>query len=135
MNVANNRWTNAEDWPFNGLNLHIYRAPIVFVGNSFYLVGGQRDHLSASWAGSTIGRMDTQTWKWTRAGDLVRSRTRHNAIVDGSRILVVGGYGNLNTETCQVSNGEVSCQEQEPKLDDYYSWPELCPVTYNFCKL
>ena len=71
---------------------------------------------------------------WSKSGDLVNGRNRHNAIYDGSSLLVIGGTDSRKTEKCVVSNGQVSCSSQNPELTDYYSYTELFLVPVDYCK-
>ena len=71
---------------------------------------------------------------WTKAGELVTGRIGHNAIYDGSTVLIVGGSGTLKTEKCTISNNQMSCTEQNPQLSDYSYYPELFMVSANYCK-
>ena len=85
----------------------IYRAPIVYAKDSFYVLGmvlrfiisnniktlkplkgGFTDVASGD---KTIGRLDSKS-TWSKAGELVSGRHSHNAIFDGSSIFVIGGY-------------------------------------------
>ena len=72
---------------------------------------------------------------WSKLGDLVNGRRGHNAIYDGSSLIVVGGYpGSLKTEKCVISNGHVSCSSQNPELEGNGYYPELFLVPVNYCK-
>ena len=85
--------------------------------------------------GKTIGRFDPASLLWSEAGKLNQGRYTHNAIYEGSNIVVVGGVtGSLNTEVCTVANGEVSCTLQSPALTDFAFYPELFLITVDFCK-
>ena len=97
-------------------NEWIYYPTIIFIEDSFYVIGGYIDGMFSD----TIGRLNAQTRKWSRAGQLITRRDQHGTIFDGSSLLVVGGIGlrrNLKTETCKISNGQVSCEEQEVKAE------------------
>ena len=115
---------------------YIFNAPVVYADGAFYIIGGNPS-LKA------IGRLDSITMVWSKAGDLVNGRYGHNAIFDGSSIIVVGGgYVNSNnhsdhklkTEKCELSGGKVTCHEQNPLLDNYTKYPELFLVQAEFCK-
>ena len=72
---------------------------------------------------------------WSKAGNLVNGRYAHNAIFDGSNLIVVGGMtGSLKTEKCVISKDHVSCTAQNPALEDYAYYPELVLVQADFCK-
>ena len=114
------------------INKYIARAPIVFADGYFYVFGGESD---TSYFEKTIGRLDAWTRAWSKAGDLVTGRQGHNAIYDGSSLIVIGSNsGPMKTEKCVVSNGKVSCRLQNPDLGDYCYYPELFLVPVDFCK-
>ena len=75
---------------------------------------------------------------WSKAGELVSGRYAHNAIYDGSTVLVVGGtqgyHETMKTEKCTISNNQMTCTEQNPELKDYYTCPELFMVSEDYCK-
>ena len=72
--------------------------------------------------------------RWTQAGELKEARYGHNVIYDGTHLLVVGGYGNLQTEICSIESNMVNCTSQSPELTEYAYYPELFLVTDSFCK-
>ena len=113
------------------INKYIYYAPIVYIDGYFYVIGGFTDVSSHD---KTIGRLDATTMIWSKAGNLVNGRHAHNAIYDGSSLIVVGGYDSRKTETCVVSNSQVSCKAQNPELANYKSYPEILLVPFDFCK-
>ena len=85
-------------------------------------------------SGKTIGRFDSTRRVWLKSGELVNGRRGHNAIYDGSSLIVIGGNGRYKTERCELSNGQTTCTAQSPKLRDYAYYPELFLVPVNFCK-
>ena len=89
---------------------------------------------------SAIGRFDMATNKWTKAGDLITGRWAHNMIYDGQYLLVIGGGVDhkgtpVMTEKCSINETTVDCISQEPKLRDYWYYPELVIVPKEFCKM
>ena len=114
------------------VNKYIAWAPIVFIDGYFFVIGGYTD---ATYYDKTIGRLDATTMRWSKSGNLVNGRYGHNAIYDGSSLIVVGGRdGSLKTEKCTISNDQVSCTAQNPSLENYYYYPELFLVPFDFCK-
>ena len=115
-------------------NDRISYAPIVVAEGAFYVIGGYTSFT----AHSTIARLDSTTYEWSAAGNLLKGRHGHNAIFDGSDIIVVGGYpGNdesVKTEKCTITEGRVSCVQQNPSLVNYSYYPELFLVEDGFCK-
>ena len=113
------------------MNKYIAWTPIVFIDGCFFVIGGRTD---VSQNDKTIGRLDATTMVWSKSGNLVNGRHGHNAIYDGSSLIVVGGSGTLKTEKCTISNDQVSCTAQNPALKDYVYYPELFFVPFDFCK-
>ena len=109
--------------------------PIVYVNGFYYVIGGYTD---VNKYDKTIGRLNADTMTWSKSGDLVNGRRGHNAIYDGSSLIVDGGYAGddiaLKTEKCVISNGHVSCSSQNPELKNYSYYPELFLVPIDYCK-
>ena len=99
------------------------------------MIGGYADSQSYS---KKIARLDSTSYEWSRAGDLLTGRYGHNAIFDGNDIIVVGGYagddGSVKTEKCKITEGNVTCVEQDPALVGYAYYPELFRVEDGYCK-
>ena len=112
-------------------NKSIGYNPIVFHGDSFYVVGGQVDGKRPG--SKTIARFDTTRRAWSESGELFHKRAAHNAIFHGSSLIVVGGNHLRETERCEISNGQTTCTAQNPELDYYADYPELFLVPVNFC--
>ena len=53
--------------------------------------------------------------------------------VDGT-FLVVGGYGSLETEVCQMENQFMICTTRQPELYYYQYYPELFFVDEGYCQ-
>lgn len=112
---------------------YISQAPIIFIDSAFYVIGGT--HGTNEFL-DVVGKLDAATKVWSKSGELVWGRFGHNAIFDGSSILVVGGeYFSIGpTERCSFLNEKITCSDQEPSLYDYYAYPELFLIPENFCK-
>ena len=147
----NNSWSRVDDYPFDrgqhNLNIrfvidkskcwsqvlaerYIAYAPIVYIRDSFYLIGGNVYGDDSK----TIGRFDATRRVWSNSGELINKRSGNNAIYDGSSLIVIGGNGRYKTERCEISNGKVTCTAQTPELNNYVYYPELFLVQVNFCK-
>ena len=108
---------------------YIAYAPVIYVDGAFYVIGGD-----GATDKNVIGRLDATTKTWSKSGELIDGRGGHNAIFDGSSILVVGGDYDRKTEKCSFSEGQITCTEQDPELVYYYLYPELFLIPANFCK-
>ena len=108
----------------------ITQAPIIHVGDSFNLFGGDYGLED----GKKIGRLSIEMRRWSSAGSLATGRHGSNAIYDGQYVLVVGGFRDMKTEKCSISSGRVTCATQLPELYDYFKNPEVFPASFGFCK-
>ena len=108
----------------------IYGAPIIFVNDGYYVIGGRIDNRDSD----VIGRLSATTKVWSLVGKLVTQRRQHNVIFDGNNLLVIGGEGEFKTEKCTTSSEQVSCIEQNPSLRYYSTYPELFLAPFDFCK-
>ena len=100
--------------------------------SAFYVIGGS-DYGPVSL--KTIGRLDPTHTTWTNSGELKYARRGHNAVFDGTHIIIVGGYNvNYKSENCFVSDATVTCTTQEPSLSRYEYYPELYLVSDSFCE-
>ena len=99
------------------------------------MIGGYTNNKSNS---KTIAKLDSISYEWSKAGDLIQARHGHNAIFDKLDIIVVGGYVrdgiSLKTEKCEINGDKVTCVEQDPALEHYSYYPELFLVEEGYCK-
>ena len=110
---------------------YIRAAPLIHVEGVFYVIGGETRSTSYS---KTLARLDSISYEWSEAGDLITGRKGHNAIFDGSDIVVVGGYGTCKTQKCTIAENKVTCTEQDPSLVNYAYYPELFLIEEEYCK-
>ena len=116
----------------------IYKAPVLHLSGSFYVVGGKTCHGECAADNllkdrlTVIGRFDLTTRQWTKAGDLLTPHFAHNAIYDGNYMLVIGGRYTMISEKYSLENGQVTGSSQAPELTNYH--PELHLVPIDYCK-
>ena len=100
-------------------------APVVYAQLSYFYFCYQ-----------IIARLDGESYKWSRVGELNRGRFGHNVFYLNGRFLVVGStyiFG-AKSEKCIYKNNEMVCYSQYPKLLGKYSYtPELMTVTDDYC--
>ena len=72
------------------------------------------------------------TRKWSLAGLLKQARRGHAVVFDGTQFLVIGGAGDVKTESCVLIGYNVTCTEHELGLQDYHYYPELLLVDGDF---
>lgn len=108
------------------VNDYIILAPITYHMNAFYVFGGSVDY---SYSTNIIGRFDTLTMTWRKAGELKSERYGHGAIFNGEMMIIAGGGGGLyKTESCSIQNGVVNCTEHAPALNFYAYYPAMLLV-------
>ena len=95
-----------------------------------YVIGGFVDADKSK----TIGRFDATRRVWSKSGELISGRNFHNAIYDGSSLIVVGGWDTQKTERCEIYSDQITCTAQNPELNYYEAYPELFLVPVDFCK-
>ena len=59
-------------------------------------------------------------------------RSDHGAVLVDNRVLVVGGYGDLHTESCVINDDDFECTNQESKLLNYARYPLMATVSDDF---
>ena len=68
----------------------------------------------------TIARLDIDSNKWTKLGNLQHGRHDFGAIEVEKKFLVMGGEGKKISEICQWVGEEIECKEREPIFDNFY---------------
>ena len=101
---------------FDSVKDDIYSYASVFINGNFFIIGGSSDGVVQL---STIARLDSATWLWSRAGRLNTGRSHHGVIWSNSKLVVVGGLFTKPTEFCQWKNKEFTCTEQKSILKGY----------------
>ena len=111
-------------------------APVVYHSIAFYVLGGVTDE--DVYNSNIIGRLDTTTLTWAKAGELIYARHGYGAIFTGDVMVVAGGHDDhkslYKTESCEFINGFVTCIELTATLNDYAYFPEMHLVSDTFCK-
>ena len=74
---------------------------------------------------STIARFDPIENSWTKLGNLKVARYGHGVIQVDNEFIVVGGRGNLPTESCKLNGQSMKCTTREPQLLNFAYYPEL----------
>lgn len=115
-----------ESYPFHS---EIYGYSAISTENSVILFGGEIYGYSTK---TTVAEFIDDSWRLL--GDLVEKREGHRAISNGKSVLNIGGEDRKSTELWANVNGKTySGLAGEPRLWDYYDYPELFLVDYNFC--
>ena len=127
-----NAWATQQDYPFHD---EISAAPVVYFNSSFVIFAGYIAGGNPNYDTNVIARFNLGNKSWSKVGTVLRARAAHNAIqINNSQFLVVGGRDG-NTEKCTFSDGTMTCEIQSPHLTDgnYWHYPELFPVSENYC--
>ena len=83
MNVTTNIWSDGPDYPFG----NIYRYSSISTSKSAYIIGGQRIEPRAMVA-------EFFNYQWFLVGDLKHQRYRHESILIGNQIYIIGNHYN-----------------------------------------
>ena len=118
------KWTQLDEYPYHD-ELYLYAT--VATSQGAFIIGGYY----SSEPVSTIASINSS--KWTPIGDLLYARYGHSAIINGNNILVVGGQGTFSTEIWSMKENELYLHLTEPKLNNYYRYPELFLVDSDYC--
>ena len=107
IKFSNWSWESRSRYPYASSSIGYHAA--VSKGGDFYVIGG---YAGGSYL-TTIARYNTYTDTWTRLGDLVNARYRHDAIWSQD-FLIVAGSG--MSERCSLNSDNVVCVEQPPSV-------------------
>ena len=124
----NGVWTDIQDAPVNK-SLSAYA--VIFDSSNFYYFGG----LDNGDAVNSILRLNAETWTWTKVGTLNNARNGHGVISAGNTFMVIGGYsGSFPNEqcSCQLNNGQFTCEATSSSLTDYKHYPLLSLVDNSY---
>ena len=88
--------------------------------NYFILLGGSRVGVSVLLESiDLIAKFDPNLNEWSEIGKLVHKRRAFGVIEHDNKFFVLGGYGTMPTETCELKNGKFVCTSREPTLTDF----------------
>ena len=79
MNVTTNIWSDGPDYPFDDVNAY----SSISTTESVYIIGGR---------GSTIAEFFN--YQWFLVGNLKKHRSRHESILIGNQIYIIGNHYN-----------------------------------------
>ena len=91
----------------------------------------------------TIAAFSTVTKEWKKYGELNYARYGHGVFVHQGEFIVVGGehYGGsddhatkLSTERCTLVEDSIECKAVDPVFNNYFSYPEMIRVPYDYCQ-
>ena len=107
------KWTTKAKYPFAG---RITRAPIVYANSHFYLFGGfitssADDSNKNRVRSSVIASFNVSKNKWTKLGELNKSKYGSGVAWTGSEFLVFeGNHGtSQRSETCVLNGSKITC--------------------------
>ena len=131
FDLNSNTWEKRDPYPFA---TSLRRAPILTIEDLFYIIGGfaPGSSVEVGVQDAPIATFDGSVW--SSLGLLNSPRSSHNAIWLENRLIVVGGQGDLMTESCTIANNLTTCTDIAPILIQYRKYPELFIVDSNFCQ-
>ena len=121
----NEAWTDIQEAPVD-TSLSYYA--VVFDAGNFYYFGGLGDTGDLN----SILRLNAATWAWSTVGQLNSARRGHGVMMVGNTFMVIGGVEIQPTETCNLNNGQFTCEEKNTRLNRYYYTPSVFLVSDDF---
>ena len=68
----------------------------------------------------TIAKLDVDSNRWTKLGNLQHSRHDFGVIEVGKKFLVIGGEGDQYLEICEWVGIQIECKELKPTFKDFF---------------
>ena len=100
----------------------------IFHAGDHYFFGGESDKNPLN----SILLLNGTTWTWSNVGTLNLQRHAHGVILAENSFMVIGGFGWMTNEICQLTNQEFTCYRLATELNDYALWPILYLVDDNY---
>ena len=122
-------WESKNDYPFHE---GIEAFEIVPFASNFLVFGGLYQDEEAVPAGyyatSVIALFNTDLNEWIKKGNLQHKRHGFGVIAIDNKYLIMGGHGNMRTETCEVTGEAIECESRQPTVNFWY-YPAMMVVS------
>ena len=124
-------WKTKATYPFDeGIN----KFEILARSDYFIVLGGLYGNDGSFTSTNIVAMFKPVLNKWTKIGDLLYSRHGFGVIDIDTKILVIGGQGDMRTEICVLKNETIECKSREPTLYDFVWYPAMMSVSSEFTK-
>ena len=123
-------WKTKASYPFHET---IIAFEILAHSDSFIFFGGMYENEQTStgfYETDTVAKFNASINQWTKLGNLRTSRHAFGVIKVDTKYLVMGGYEDKRTETCELVNETIECTSREPTLNHFYPALMLLPSDY-----
>ena len=120
-------WKSKASYAFHEA---IWTFEILSYSDSFILFGGFDSVITYSI--TTIAKFNPVSNEWTKLGSLQHDRHAFGIIEVHTKYLVMGGQGEMRTETCELKNEKIECTSREPTLNEFRFYPALMIVPSDY---
>ena len=130
-------WRSKKDYPYHE---GIEAFEIVPFSSNFLVFGGLYPDENSStgyFATSVVALFDPDLNEWTKMGNLQQPRHGFGMVEIENKFLIMGGHGDLRTETCEVTGEAIECESREPTVNEFRYYPAMMVVSgksINQCK-
>ena len=108
----------------------IWTFEILSYSDSFVLFGGFDGKIFHSI--TTIAEFNSGSNEWTKLGSLQYARHGFGVIESDTKYIVIGGWRDRRTETCELKNQTIQCTSREPTLNYFQYYPALMIVPSDY---
>ena len=125
-------WETKASYPFHE---DIRNFEIIAHSNSFILFGGLYENERAPTgltSSNTIAKFNTVSNEWTKLGSFQHKRHGFGVLEVDTKYLVMGGYEDKRTETCELKNETIECTSREPTLNQFRYYPAMMLVPSDY---
>lgn len=127
--ISTDTWTEAAEYPYHDF---IYYYATVTTPLGVLILGGYgADGDEQGIAKSTVACFNNS--KWSKLDGLQSPRHAHRAIVNEEKVFVVGGSNYQHTEIWSLDGESYNIKLAQPKLMEYFYYPELFVVDADYC--
>ena len=130
---STSKWSTKADYPYRQT---IVDYQLLSTEAGFILFGGYAEKISKS--SSTIAKFEPKKNKWTMLTNLQFSRHGFGVIEIEKMFVILGGEGQIRSETCQFTSKGLECKSREPTLTSFKNYPALMKIDPDFtnkCKM
>lgn len=105
---------------------------VVYDAGNFYYFSGEGIH-------NIILRLNADSWTWSRAGALTKTRRGHAVVKVDNTYMVIGGEGHGvagHPEACLLNDDKFTCEEKSSKyaqqMKEYKWYPSVFLVSDDY---
>ena len=130
---STSKWSTKKDYPYRQA---IVDYQLLSTKDGFIIFGGYVETISQS--SSTVAKFDPKKNIWTMLTNLQFSRHGFGVLEIEKMFVVLGGKGQIRSETCQFTAKGLECKSREPTLTSFKNYPAMMKIDPDFtnkCKM